>query len=235
MKVEIFSDIACPWCYVGKTRFERALERYEHVDQVEVVWRSFQLAPDAQTEDPGTTVDHLASKYGVSREQALDMMDNATQAAASEGLEFHLEAALSANTFDAHRLTHLAVERGVGREVRERLMQAYQTRGENVADRETLVRAAAEAGLAEAEVRAALETDAYADAVRADLRLAREYGVTGVPFFVFDERHALSGAQPAEVFLSALRQLGPQARSLRVLAGAEGVACDDDGCEAPQA
>src|SRR5690554_4047820 len=182
MRVEVFSDIACPWCYIGKTRFERALERYEHAGEVEVVWRSFQLTPDAPVSDPGLTVDHLAEKYGVSRDGALAMMERATREAASEGLEFHLDVALTANTFDAHRVTHLAAARGLVREVMERLMRAYQSEGANVADRETLVRLAAEAGLPADDVRDALASGAYADAVLADLDLARRYGVTGVPF-----------------------------------------------------
>jgi len=210
MRVEVFSDIACPWCYIGKTRFERALAEYEHAAEVEVVWRSFQLDPDAPAESPGLTVDHLAAKYGVSRERALAMMDTATQAAASDGLEFRLDRAVAANTFDAHRVAHLAVARGLGPRVMERLMRAYQSDGENVADPDTLVRLAAEAGLPEDDVRAVLASDAYADAVHADQRLARAYGVTGVPFFVFDAAHAVSGAQPTELFLAALRQLGPQ-------------------------
>lgn len=210
MKVEIFSDIACPWCYIGKTRFERALSNYEHADAVEVVWRSFQLDPHAPTRDPGTTVDHLAHKYGVSRERALAMMDTATRVAAEEGLEFHLARALTANTFDAHRVAHIAAARGKAREVIARLMRAYQSEGANLADRGTLVALAAEAGLDETEVREALASGAYADAVEADLDRAAAYGVTGVPFFVFDETHGASGAQPAEFFLAALRQLGPQ-------------------------
>ncbi|HEX7002376.1 MAG TPA: DsbA family oxidoreductase [Trueperaceae bacterium] len=211
MKVEIFSDIACPWCYIGKTRFERALASYEHRDAVQVVWRSFQLDPDAPQREPGSTVDHLAHKYGISRDRALAMMDGASQVAAEEGLEFHLDRALTANTFDAHRVAHLAAAMGKGREVMERLMRAYQAEGANVADHDTLVELAAAAGLDEREVRQALESGAYADAVEADLDRAAAYGVTGVPFFVFDQTHGASGAQPTEFFLAALRQLGPRA------------------------
>jgi len=229
MRVEVFSDIACPWCYIGKTRFERALARYERAGEVEVVWRSFQLAPDAPVADPEPTADHLARKYGVSREGALAMMDRVTREAASEGLEFHLERSLAASTFDAHRVVHLAAARGRGREVMERLMRAYQSEGANVSDRDTLVRLAGEAGLPAEDVREALESGAYADAVEADLDLARRYGVTGVPFFVFDAAAAVSGAQPTEVFLSVLRRLGPQGTPLRTVAE-DGAACGPDGC-----
>ena len=234
MKVEIFSDIACPWSYIGKTRFEDALSRYEHAQAVEVVWRSFQLDPSAPTEDPGTTVAHLAHKYGVSEDRALAMMENATRAAAEDGLEFHLDRALSANTFDAHRVAHLAVAKGLGREVMERLMRAYQSDGANVANHDTLVALAAQAGLDETDVKEALASGAFADAVEADFARARAYGVNGVPFFVFDETHGASGAQPAEFFLSALRQLGPQHAPLQSLRGADqSVECGPEGCEAP--
>ena len=164
-------------------------------------------------------------------ERALEMMRQVTEVAASEGLEFHLERAVAANTFDAHRVTHLAAARGLGRPVMERLMRAYQSEGENVADRETLARLAAEADLPAEDVRATLASGAYADAVEADLERARRYGVSGVPFFVFDASAAVSGAQPTELFLSALRQLGPQRPALRVLEGAEDAACGPDGCE----
>src|SRR5690606_3451702 len=234
MKVEIFSDIACPWCYIGKTRFENALSRYEHAGSVELVWRSFQVDPTQPTENPGTTVAHLAHKSGVSEGRALAMMDNATKAAAEDGLEFHLDRALSSNTFDAHRLAHLAVAKGKGREVMERLMHAYQSDGANVADHETLVALSVEAGMEESDVRETLASGAYADAVETDFARARAYGVNGVPFFVFDETHGVSGAQPAEFFLAALRQLGPQPAPLQTLDGAdETVQCGPDGCEVP--
>ncbi len=229
MRVEVFSDIACPWCYLGKVRFERALARYEHAGEVEVVWRSFQLSPDAPVDGAGLVVDHLAERYGVGREGALAMMDRVTRLAAAEGLEYHLELSVAANTFDAHRVTHLAAERGLGREVMERLMRAYQSEGANVADRETLARLAAQAGLAADDVRDALSSGAYADAVLADMDLARRYGVTGVPFFVFDASAAVSGAQPTELFLAALRQLGPQRPPPPAVAGAEGAARDPEG------
>jgi predicted DsbA family dithiol-disulfide isomerase len=230
MVVEVFSDIACPWCYIGKTRFERALARYEHAGEVQVVWRSFQLSPDAPTREPGLTVDYLADKYGVGRDGALAMMERVTEVAASEGLEFHLPKAVAANTFDAHRVTHLAAERGLGREVMGRLMRAYQSEGENVADHETLTRLATEAGLAAQDVRDTLASSAYVEAVEADLSLARRYGVTGVPFFVFDAKAAISGAQPTELFLSALRQFGPQVPVLQRVGADDDAVCGPDGC-----
>lgn len=210
MKIEIWSDIACPWCYVGKVRFEKALDAYEHADEVDVVWRSFQLQPDAPRANPGLTAAHLAEKYGVGLAQAHEMMARVTAVAAEEGLEFHLERALAANTFDAHRLVHLAATHGdLAKGVMMRLMHAYQSEGANVADHETLVGLAAEVGLDEAAARQALAGEAHAEDVRADFARGRAFGVSGVPFFVIDEKHGISGAQPTELFLRALRQLGP--------------------------
>lgn len=235
MLVEIWSDIACPWCYIGKTRFEAALAEYEHKDAVEVVWRSFELQPEAPKTNPEPTAKHLADKYGRSPAQIEEMLAHVTEVAASDGLEYRLGNALAANTFDAHRLVHLATKHGVGREVMTRLMQAYQGEGLDVSDPETLVRLAGEAGLAEEDTSRVLASDEFAAEVRADERRARTLGVNGVPFFVFDELHGVSGAQPKEFFLGALRKLGPQAKPVTLLnADADG-ACTDDGCAVPQA
>ena len=210
MKIEIWSDIACPWCYIGKARFEKALAAYEYADEVEVSWRSFQLQPDAPRENPALTAAHLAEKYGVGLSQAHEMMSRASEVAAEEGLEFHLDKALAANTFDAHRLVHFAESRGLGKAMMTRLMQAYQSEGANVADRETLIGFAEEVGLDRDATGQMLASDAFAAEVRADFERGRAFGVSGVPFFVIDERHGISGAQPTELFLRALRQLGPQ-------------------------
>ena len=212
MRVEIFSDIACPWCYIGKRRFQRALEEYEHTDQVEVVWRSFELDPNAPKHETGLTLDKLVKKYGVDREEALRMLAGATEQAATVGLEFNLEEAREANTLDAHRLTHLAAAAGLQEEMLEALMKAYQVDGEYLGSHETLERLAVKAGLDRDAVRDLLAGDAYADAVREDELRARRLGVNGVPFFVFDETSGISGAQSSEYFLQALEQLGPRAR-----------------------
>lgn len=234
MKVEIWSDIACPWCYIGKTRFEKALAAYEHAGEVEVVWRSFELQPAAPRQASGSTAEHLMEKYGRSRAQVLEMMERVSEVAASEGLEFHLDKGVAANTFDAHRLVHYGTSVGRGEAVMRRLMRAYQSEGEDLSDHAALGRLAVEAGLEGNAVREVLASDAFSDAVRSDERRARTLGVDGVPFFVFDEAHGVSGAQPTELFLSALRQLGPQAKPL-TMHGAGGPVCDEDGCELPQA
>ena len=243
MKIEIWSDIACPWCYIGKVRFEKALAQYEHKDDVQVIWRSYQLQPDAPTENAPTTVDHLMEKYGRSREGVMEMMRNVTDVAAGEGITYHLDRAVASNTLDAHRLTKLGEAKGMGKPVMERLMQAYQSEGANVADADTLVRLGAEAGLAEADVRAMLASDAYLADVRADQQRGQAIGVNGVPFFVIDEQHGVSGAQPTEFFLSALQQLGPQKPKLKMVevagdgatagGAADEAVCGPDGCEVP--
>jgi predicted DsbA family dithiol-disulfide isomerase len=200
LTVEIWSDVVCPWCYVGKRRFERALAAFEHRDDVEVTWRSFELDPGAPREREHSPAEHLAGKYGMSVEQAESTHAQMTELAAGEGLEYHLERTRGGNSFDAHRLIHLAAEHGLGDEMQERLMRAYFTEGEAIGDPETLARLAAEVGV---EPPAG---DAYADAVRADEQLAVSIGIQGVPFFVLNRRYGVSGAQPAELLLQALEK-----------------------------
>ena len=199
MLVEIWSDIVCPWCFIGKRRFERALERFAERDRVEVIWRAFELDPEAER-DPGTSVvDVLAAKYGGGREQAEAMMAHVTAEAATEGLSYRLDIARRGNSFDAHRLAHLAREVGLQGRFVERVMLAYLSEGAPIGDRDTLVRLAGEAGLPADRAEAVLTGDAFAEAVRADERLARRIGVNGVPCFVFDRATGCAGAQPPEV------------------------------------
>jgi predicted DsbA family dithiol-disulfide isomerase len=206
LSVEIWSDVVCPWCYIGKRRFEAALARFEHRDEVEVTWHSFELDPSAPATRTGPRVEMLAAKYGMSVEQAQAMHDQMTETAAAEGLAFAFDDAKDGNTFDAHRLIHLAAEHGLQDAAKERLMRAYFTEGEPIGDRETLIRLAAEIGLDAGQAREALEGDAHADAVRADEDLARRLGISGVPFFVLDRRYGVSGAQPADLLLQALER-----------------------------
>jgi predicted DsbA family dithiol-disulfide isomerase len=204
--VEIWSDIACPWCYIGKRRFEAALEQFEHRDDVDVTWRSFELDPTAPAERTGDRAEHLAKKYGMTVEQARAAEQRLTDAAAGEGLPFRFDIARSGNTFDGHRLVHLAETRGLQDEMKERLLRAYFTEGELMSDDDTLVRLATEVGLDEQEVRELLAGDRYADAVRADERTATELGISAVPTFVIDRKLGASGAQPPEALLDLLRQ-----------------------------
>ena len=232
MKVEIWSDVVCPWCAIGKRRFEKALIRFAHRDDVEVSYHSFELDPGAPHEQEGDLADHLAAKYGVSREQAEAMHRQMTDAAAADGWDFHFERAHRGNTFDAHRVLHLAAERGVQGTVKERFFRAYFEEGEAIADHATLARLAAEAGLDADEARAVLASDRYAEEVRADERQAQAYGITGVPFFVIDRRYGVAGAQPPEALLEVLDTAWAEAHPLQVLtpAGTDTGACTDGSC-----
>jgi predicted DsbA family dithiol-disulfide isomerase len=229
LQVDVWSDIACPWCYVGKRRLEAALARFPDATAVDVVWRAFELDPSApRVRDRSLPyADRLAKKYGTTRDQAERMLARMTRVAAGDGLEFHFERAQSGNTFDAHRVLHLAQERGAQDAVKERFLRGYMTDGEPIGEPETLVRLAGEAGLDPEEVRAVLASDTYSREVRADEEQARAAGISGVPFFVFSRRYAVSGAQTADVLLEALTQAwGPAAEG----AIAEGATCGPGGC-----
>jgi predicted DsbA family dithiol-disulfide isomerase len=237
MKVEIWSDVVCPWCYIGKRRFEDALARFAHRDELEIEWKSFELDPGATSEQSGADKDtadyaqRLARKYGTSVPGAQKMLDSMTAAAAAEGLDFHFERAVRANTFDAHQVIHLGLDRGVQDAVKERLLRAYFTEGEAVGDRETLVRLAAEAGLDADEVRTALTEQRYAGAVRSDESEAAGLGISGVPFFVIDRKYGINGAQPAEQVLEALQRAWSESHPLQFVGTtAAGEACGPDGC-----
>jgi predicted DsbA family dithiol-disulfide isomerase len=206
MKIEIWSDIACPWCAIGKRRFERALEGFEHRDAVEVTWRSFELDPAAPRRRGRPQPELLAEKYGVPLAHAQAMNARMSGEAAKEGLRFDLDRAQVGNTFDAHRLIHFATAHGRRDEVVDRLFRAYLDEGRAIGEREVLVQVAAEAGLDAAAARAMLASDAYVDAVRADEARARAFGISGVPFFAIDERVGVSGAQSPEVLREVLRE-----------------------------
>ena len=228
MDVEIWSDIACPWCYIGKRRFEAALERFEHRDDVQVTWRSFELDPAAPAEREGERAARLAEKYGITVERAREMERQMTETAASEGLEFRFDRARSGATFDAHRVVHLAAEHGVQDAMKERLLRAYFTEGELMSDRDRLVHLAVEVGLDEDAVREMLAGDRLADEVRADERTAARFGISAVPTFVVDRALGVSGAHPPEALLELLREGWARRRPAPVvLAGGE--ACGVDG------
>ncbi|MEY2448077.1 MAG: hypothetical protein QOH79_1553 [Acidimicrobiaceae bacterium] len=226
MRVEIWSDVVCPWCFIGKRRFEDALSRFSHADSVEVVWRSFELDPSAPFSHGVDNAARLAAKYGVSHEQAVEMLERMTRVADDEGLSFRLDIARSGRTFDAHRLLHLAAAHDRQGDLKEALLSAYQEKGEHIADPDVLTKVALEVGLDEAEVRDVLAGDRYAADVRADEREAHEIGVQGVPFFVFDRRYAVSGAQPSDVLLEVLEQAWNERQPVQIVAGDT---CDIDG------
>ena len=206
MRVDIWSDLVCPWCYVGKRRFEKALVRFDGRDEVQIVHRSFQLNPAVPRDHISSRREMLMEKYRLSPAQAMQMDARMTQTAAAEGLEFHLEGTVTGNTFDAHQLMHLAYARGVQDEVIERFYRAYFTEQRSLFAQDSLVALATEAGLTRDEAAATLVDNRYAEAVKEDIEIARQLGVTGVPFFVIDDRYGISGAQAPETFLEVLQQ-----------------------------
>lgn len=229
MKVEIWSDIVCPWCYIGKVRFERALAAFPYPDEVEVSYRSFELdrtMPRGETRD---VVADLATKKGATEEQIRRLMASVEEVAARDGLEYRLAEARSGNTVDAHRLVHLAAERGLGEAMLERLYRAHFTELRSIFEAGSLVEIAAEAGLDTDEARSVLEGDAYLDRVRGDEAVARSLGISGVPFFVIDGTFGVSGAQPVDAFAQALARARAESHPLQTLS-AEGAVCEDGVC-----
>jgi len=233
LRIDIWSDIACPWCYVGKRRFEAALATFPHAADVEIVWRSFELDPSAPAipEPEPSYTDRLARKFRTSRAQADAMLRRMTETAAEAGLELHFERARGGNTFDAHRLLHLAHEHGVQGALKERLFRAYFTEGHAIGDRDVLAQLAGEAGLDAVLAREVLASDRFTTEVRQDQALARELGITGVPFFVLAGRLGVSGAQPSDVLRGALDRAWSELAAQPLETIAEGAACGPDGCD----
>ncbi len=231
VKIEVWSDVVCPWCYIGKRHLESALAEFDHAGQVEVVWRSFELDPSAPAVREGDYATRLASKYAVSVPEARAMIEQMTGKAASVGLDFRFDLARPGNTFHAHRLLHLGADRGLQDEVKERLLAATFTEGAPIGDTDTLVRLAVEAGLDGTEARSVLETDAYAEEVRADERRAAALGISGVPFFVVDGAYGVSGAQPPEVLATVMQRAWTASHTPAAGAGApDAPGCEGDAC-----
>jgi predicted DsbA family dithiol-disulfide isomerase len=238
MQVEMWSDVVCPWCYIGKRRFEKAMEGFSHRDDVQVTWRSFELDPDAQPQYPGSLDELLAQKLHRTTEQAAALNARVIDLAATEGLDYRFDRARPGNTFAAHRLLHLAHARGLQAAAKERLLHGYFSEGLPIGDTEALVKAVAEVGIDVAEARAVLASDAYIAEVRADEQRATDFGIHGVPFVVIDEQYGVSGAQPAEVFLQALETAWAAAHPLKLVGRANNAAdaandtgtCTDDSC-----
>ncbi|SHE62623.1 DsbA family oxidoreductase [Pedobacter caeni] len=206
MKVDIWSDVRCPFCYIGKRKFEAALAEFEHKDAIEVEWHSFELDRNTVTLLDKSSEEYLAERYGKSREWAAESHQHVTDTAAEVGLKFHLDKSIVANSFNAHRLIQLAKSKGRGDEMEEALFKAHFTDGKNIDDQADLTEIAKEAGLDVADVTTVLNSADFTDEVRYDEKTAEDIGVRGVPFFVFNEKLAVSGAQPAETFLGALKQ-----------------------------
>jgi predicted DsbA family dithiol-disulfide isomerase len=232
VKIEIWSDVVCPWCYIGKRRIESALAEFEHADQVEVHWRSYQLDPGAPTVPTESTSLMLARKYGQSVAGAKQMQDRVEAVAAEEGLVYRLSETLHLNTVDAHRLIHLAHRQGgndlQGR-VKEALLHAYFTEARDVADHAVLREVAVAAGLDPSRVEEVLGSREFENDVHADVEQAQAYGASGVPFFVVDEKYGVSGAQPKEVFSQVLERAWSESHP-RIEVLATGEECGPDGC-----
>ncbi|CUR56521.1 DSBA oxidoreductase [metagenome] len=229
MRIEIWSDVVCPWCYIGKRRLEAALAEFPH--EVEVVWRSFQLDPGSPVVATETVAEHLGRKYGGGPAAGQRMIDNVEAVAAELGLVYRLGEAKRVNTVDAHRLLHLAASEGVQGELEEALFAAYFTQALNVGDHEVLRSLAAEVGLAPERVDAVLTSEEFRDAVYADIEQAQAYGATGVPFFVVDQKYGISGAQPVELFSQVLNQAWADSHPVLQMADTSGgEACGPEGC-----
>lgn len=227
MRVDIWSDVVCPFCYIAKKRLESAAE--EAGVELEVFWHSYQLDADAPARLQISNTERLAQKYGRSIEEVEEMQRNIAAMAKAEGIEFNWENANSGNTFNAHRLIHLAQSKGLGNEAKEAFFYSYMTQGLAIGERETLEDVASRIGLNPVEVDDLLDSDEYADFVKYDEEVARDQlKVTGVPFFVFEQRIALAGAQPKEVFLQVLEKAAelPEQKPTPI--------CSDDNCETPE-
>ena len=206
MKVDIWSDVRCPFCFIGKRKFEAALAKFEHKDQVEIEWHSFELDPNAETLPDVPAAEYLANRYGKSREWAEQMQAGVTQTAAEVGLKFNLDRSIVANSFDAHRLIQLAKSEELADEIEEALFIAHFTDGKDISDHSTLTQIGTSLGLEQTSIATMLSGPDFTDEVRRDEQTAQTIGIKGVPFFVFNEKLAVSGAQSPETFLGALRQ-----------------------------
>lgn len=242
MNVDIWSDIACPWCFIGKRRFEKALSDFPHRDQVTVTWHSYQLDPTLPEHYDGTELEYLSERKGMPADRVARMFDHVTQVAAEEGLHYDFGSIVVANSQSGHELLHLAKAkdaegaRGTADAVKEALLSAHFERGEDIGSREVLVRIGTEAGLDGGEVAAALDAGTYRGSVATDIRQAQMLGIQGVPFFVLDNKYGVSGAQPAELFTQALETAWREANPLVMVSpgtdgeGLDGATCGPDGC-----
>ncbi len=224
MKVEIWSDIMCPFCYIGKRNFEAALKEFEGRDEIEIEWKSFQLDPSIPKtfETKINTIEYLAERKGMSIEKSKELHTNVIETAKKVGLDYDFEKAVVANSFDAHRLIQLAKTKGLGDAAEESLFKAYFTDGKDMSDHSTLVQLGKEIGLNEEEIISALASEEFEAKVNFDVSEGSQLGVTGVPFFVFDRKYAVSGAQPIETFLNALKQSHAESKN-------EGATCAPGG------
>jgi predicted DsbA family dithiol-disulfide isomerase len=234
LKVQIWSDIMCPFCYIGKRRIEEALSLFEHKDAVEIEWKSFELDATFIASPEDSLVEHLAEKYRKDNDWAQNMLDNMTQNAKSAGLDFHFEKAVLANSHNAHRLLHLAKKHHLANELEELLFKAYLTEGKDLNNLNTLSEIGIAVGLEAEAVAQVLHSDEYSKEVKQDIQEANTIGVQGVPFFVFDNKYAISGAQPATAFLQTLEKVWKEGQfdsKVTLLNTSTDNSCDINGCD----
>ncbi|MDQ0754345.1 DsbA family oxidoreductase [Arthrobacter sp. B3I4] len=234
MKIEIWSDVACPWCYIGKRRFETALAAFPHRDDVQVQWRSFQLDPTLPEHYDGTELEYLSTRKGMDPAQVAGMFEHVAAQAGDEGLAYRFDDVVVANSFMAHRLIHLAAAHGKQDAAKERLLSGHFEHGRDIGSREYLTSLGLDLGIDAGELDELFSSDKYAEDVRQDFAEGRALGVSGVPFFVIDRKYGISGAQPAETFSAALEQAWQESRPLVMVdagtADTAGAACGPDGC-----
>ncbi len=230
MEIDIWSDIRCPFCYIGKRKFEMALEKFPHKDKVNVTWKSFELDPGLITNAEVSAIDHLASAKGISNEQAKGMQDYVANIAKEIDLDFNSKNSIVANSFNAHRLIQLAKTKGLGSEAEEALFKAHFAEGKNIDDNDTLFETGVSIGLAESEVKEIFTSEAFSKEVRQDEMQAQSLGINGVPFFVINNKYAVSGAQSPQTFLEALEQTWEEIKKEKQpLIITEGKSCSTDG------
>jgi predicted DsbA family dithiol-disulfide isomerase len=229
LTIEIFSDVVCPFCYIGKRQLEAALSQFDHKDQVKIQWKSFQLDPSLHENQGVSLYESLSARKGWSMAQTVQISNQVTSMAAQSGLGFHFETAIPANSFNAHRLIHLAKKYDQQDQMKEQLLNAYFVDGKDIDDQETLIKLGLEVGLPAHAIKEMFEQDTMKTEVEADLQEAQAVGIKGVPFFIFDRKYVVSGAQGAEIFGKALKAtydaiLAPEAE----LVGDEGQVCTPD-------
>lgn len=232
MNVEIWSDVMCPFCYIGKRKFENALAKFPHKENINIIWKSFQLDPTTLTDPSLNTIDNLAEKKGWSKQQAQETTAQVTDIAKQVGLDFHFEKAVVANSFDAHRLSHLAKKYGKQNDLEEKLFLAYFTEGKNTADHSTLLQIGKDLGIPEQEITTVLNSDTFTNEVEQDITEAQHIGVRGVPFFVLDRKYAVSGAQESETFLGALTKAYEEHANgiIEPISNNSSCGCGPEGC-----
>ena len=234
MKIEIWSDVACPWCYIGKRRFEAALAAFPHRDAVEVKWRSYQLDPTLPEHYDGTELDYLSTRKGLAPQQVAQMFEHVAGQGKGEGLEYRFDQVVVANSFTAHRLIHLAAAHGKQDAAKERLLSDHFEHGKDIGNRGYLTSLGTDLGIDAVELNELFTTDKYAAEVRFDFEEGRSLGISGVPFFVIDRKFGLSGAQPVEKFTAALNQAWQDANPLVLVSPDSGESCGPDGCTPKQ-